>query len=192
MTIELSPSQSAALLDILTHHDTYQEIRDFRFPRRLDQYGPPFSATAGKPSNSPALQTLVSSFLITLPGLRDVPDEFWKVHSYDLIEALEESNLSESYDKGQIGSRKTLATAASALVEYPVRGVYGGFPKSDSINEEYDLSKAEELSRAFQDFLDGAIYGTALEETVQKAAETDQLSEHGPLVKGLHEFVLVK
>lgn len=188
----LSPSQSAALLDLLSHHNVYAEIRDFRIPGSLDHYGPPFTTSPNSPSNSPALQGLVSKFILKLPGLRDVPPEFWKVHIYDIIEGLENANLSESYDKGVIGTRKTVATAISALIEYPVRGTTAGFAKVKDPEHEYDLCKAEDLSRAFRDLMDASIYGSALDELIAKTAETDKLAEHPPLTQAAHEFLLVK
>lgn len=192
MTASLSPTQSAALFDILSHYDTYAEIRDFRFPGRLAHYGPPFDTHSGHPSTSPALQTLVTRYLLTLPGLRDLPGDWWKVQCHDIIENFEKSNLSESYDKGAIGSRKTLASAVSALIEYPVRGTFGGFAQVSDPDPHYSIDKAEDLARAFRDFMDGCIYGSVLEETVAKATETDDLSKHSSLLKGVHEFVLVK
>jgi hypothetical protein len=192
MSETLSPTQSAVLFDILTHHNTYGEIRDFRHPGSLRYYGPPFTIEPGKPSTSPSLQGLVSKFILNLPGLRDVPEDTWKVHIHDIIEALEQANLSESYDKGAVGSRKTLATAISALIEYPVRGTSGGFPKVPEPTHQYDLSKADDLARAFRNFMDESIYGTALEDLVVKTAETDRLADHEPLTQAVHEFILVK
>ena len=189
---KLSPGQSAALFDLLSHHNVYSEIRDFRIPGSLQNYGPPFKTEKERPSSSPALQGLVSKFLLSLPGLRDVPEEFWKVQLHDIIEGLEHANLSESYDKGVVGTRKTVATAISALIEYPVRGTSGGFSKVPDPDHNYDLSKAEDLSRAFRNLMDGSIYGTALDELVEKTAETDNLADHPPLIQAAHEFILVK
>jgi hypothetical protein len=188
----LSPAQSAALFDILSHHNTYAEIRDFRTPGSLDQYGPPFKAEVGKPSTTPALQGLVSKFLLKLPGLRDVSEDFWKVQIQEIIQELEVANLSESYDKGIIGTRRTVATAISALIEYPVRGTAGGFSKVQDANHQYDLSKAEDLSRSFRNLMDEIIYGDILERLVEKTAETDKLADHEPLIQAAHEFLLVK
>ncbi|KIX03968.1 uncharacterized protein Z518_07521 [Rhinocladiella mackenziei CBS 650.93] len=187
----LSSSQTAALFDILTHYNTYAEIREFRYPGSLAHYGPPFTTHDKKPSTSPALQILVSRFLLNLPGLNNLPEKWWKVQCREIIEHLERANLSESYDKGVIGSRKTLATAISALIEYLVRGTYGGFAEIKNRNYEYDITQAEDLARAFRDFLNDTIYGNALDELVQKTAETDNLEDHGPLTKAVHEFVLV-
>jgi hypothetical protein len=192
MTQVLSNAQIAALFDILTHYDTYAEIREFRNPGSLDHYGPPFTHEDGRPSTSPALQSLVSKFLLDLPGLNNLPEKWWKVQCHEIIESLEKANLSESYDKGVIGSRKTIATAVSALIEYPVRGAYGGFPEIKDRDTEYDTTKAEHLSRAFRDFMNDAVYGNILDELVQRTAETESLEDHGPLTKAVHEFVLVK
>ncbi|KKY19920.1 putative succinate dehydrogenase flavoprotein subunit [Phaeomoniella chlamydospora] len=161
------------------------------FPGSLKHYGPPFTAEDGKPSSSPALQALVSKFALPLPGLRDLSEDFWKIRVHELIEDLEKANLSESYDKGVIGSRKTLATAVSALIEYPVRGTFGGFAQVDNAHQHYDITKADDLQRGFRDFINGTIYGTSLEELVVKAGETDDLEEHPPSTKAVHEFVLV-
>lgn len=192
MSESLSATQSAALLDILTHYETYSEIREFRKPGALNHYGPPFTAESKTNSTSPALQTLVSRFALDLPGLKDVPEDFWKVQIHEIIEALEKANLSESYDKGSVGSRKTLATAVSALIEYPVRGTFGGFAEVDDPDDKYDLSSADDLSRGFRNFVDQCVYGSVLEDLVKKAAETDKLEEHSNSIKAVHEFVLVK
>lgn len=192
MAGNLSESQAAALFDILTHYNTYAEIRDFRNPDSLQAYGPPFTAKPNKLSTSPSLQTLVARFLLNLPGLKDLPEDFWKVHCNDIIQNLEDADLSESYDKGVIGSRKTLSTAISALIEYPVRGTYGGFAPVQDRRTEYNTNNAEDLSRSFRDFLDQCIYGTMLEDTVERAAETDQLADHEPVMQAVHEFMLVK
>lgn len=192
MSETLTAAQSSALLDILSHHDTYAEIREFRKPGALDHYGPPFTAESKTQSTAPALQALLARFVLDLPGLRDVPGEFWKVQVRGLIESLERANLSESYDKGSIGSRKTLSTAVSALIEYPVRGTYGGFAEVDDPDDKYDLGSADDIARGFRNFVDQCIYGSVLEDLVKKVAETDKLEEHSNMVKAVHEFMLVK
>jgi len=124
--------------------------------------------------------------------LKDVPSKLWTVQTFNMIEGLEAANLSESYDKGFIGSRKTLATAVSALLEYITRGTYGGFPNIKDASQQYDLSKAEDLEKAFRDFMDGVIYGDKLEKIIEKTAQTDKLTDHEPVIQALHEFMLVK
>ncbi len=188
----LSSTQTASLFDVLTHYDTYAQIREFRNPGSLARYGPPFTANKGTQSNSPALQSLVSRYLLNLPGLNNLPDKWWTVQCHEIIENLEKANLSESYDKGVIGSRKTLATAISALIEYPIRGTFAGFPELKDHNERYDLTNAEDLRRAFRDFLNDCVYGDILEQMVEKTATMDNIEDHPQLTKAVHEFVLVK
>lgn len=191
---KLSPDQQSALLDILSHAEVYQEIRDFRSPAGLTKYGPPFNTVNAQLSTSPSLQALVSKFVLTLPGLQNVSKEFWQNRVYTIIENFEKAELSESYDKGNLGIRKTLATAASALIEYLVRGVFAGLeePAIDDGHQEYNISDSKELAKAFRDMVHQIVYGYALDDMIAKAAETDQLADHLPIVQAAHEFVLVK
>lgn len=193
-TQTLGPAQLYSLLDILSHNEVYAEIRDFRSPGSLKHYGPPFSKAAGQASSFPSLQVLVSKFLLTLPGLQNVSEEFWQQRVRSLIEDLEKAELSESYDKGVVGIRKTLATAISALIEYPVRGVFAGFdePSADGDKRKYDVSKAEDLQLAFRDFMYRAVYGDVLEDLFVMAAKTDKLSDHTQIVQATHEYIVVK
>ena len=62
----------------------------------------------------------------------------------------------------------------------------------EDANPSYDITKAEDIGRAFRDFMNECIYGAALEELVQRAGETDNLDDHEPMIKAVHEFVLVK
>ncbi|KAL9534917.1 hypothetical protein SMMN14_00013 [Sphaerulina musiva] len=190
-TLTLSADQSKALFDILTHQQTYQEIEDFKYPGAIHNYGPPFQKNVASPQ-SPILQTLVSKFLIKLPGLRDVSPEFWKGRVDALVQELSEAELSESYDKGLLGIRKTLATAISALLEYPARGVLGGFPKEEvKRSTTYDTTNPEDVLQAWQDCVQQAVYGNLIDELFAKAAETDDLTKHDSLVQGMHEFMVV-
>lgn len=191
---KLQPEQNSALLDILSHAEVYSEIRNFRDQGTLEKYGPPFNHFNGEPSTSPTLQALLSKFVLTLPGLRDVSKEFWQDRIYAIIEDFEKAELSESFDKGNLGIRKTLATAASALIEYPVRGIFGGLeePIGDYGYQEYDLANPEDLSKGFGDFVHQAVYGDVIDDLVAKIVETDKLSEHLPIVQAAHEFILVK
>ena len=188
----LSPEQSKALFDILTHRETYTEIEEFKIPGAIHKYGPPFQDDTST-SASPILQTLLSKFVLKLPGLREVSPQFWKVQVEDLIQELSEAELSESYDKGVLGIRKTLATAISALIEYPARGCLGGFPKRDFQRaRQYDTTNPDDVLQSWQDCMQAMIYGDLIDELFVKAAETDDLSEHDSLVQGMHEFILVK
>jgi len=190
----LTPEQSHALLDILSHHEVYQEIRDFREPNALNGYGPPFTAKPGQPSNFPSLQGLVSRFLLRLPGLKDAPEAFWHSQCASIVTDLEKADLSESYDKGLIGIRKTLATAISALIEYPVRGIFAGFkvPEEHDPNQTYDRTKAADLQGAFSELMHQCVYGDMLDEMFRMAGETDKLEDHTDLVRAAHEYIIIK
>jgi hypothetical protein len=192
----LTSAQSHALFDILTHHETYAEIEAFKQPDAIKSYGPPFLDNVPSDATSPVLQTLLSKFILTLPGLRSVSQDFWRVRVEDLIQELSEAELSESYDKGVLGIRKTLATAISALIEYPARGALDGLPKDEDklrrTTEDYDVHKASDVLRSWQDCLQGLIYGDLVDKIFTRAAETPNLDEHPGLVRGMHEFVVVK
>lgn len=188
----LTPEQLKALFDVLTHQQTYKEIEEFKFPGAIHNYGPPFQDAVKSPQ-SPILQTLLSKFILKLPGLRDVSQEFWRGRVENLVQELAEAELSESYDKGILGVRKTLATAIAALIEYPARGVLGGFPREKvGRSAKYDISKSEDVLQAWQHCIQQAVYGDLVDELFAKAAETDDLTQHDSLVQGMHEFIVVK
>jgi hypothetical protein len=107
---------------------------------------------------------------------------------------LEKANLSESFDKGNFGIRKTLATASSALIEYPIRGLFGGLEELVERDgyDEYDITSPVDLSKAFRDFVHHAVYRDIIDDLVAKVAETDKLSEHLPIVQAAHEYILVQ
>jgi hypothetical protein len=191
----LSPQQSHALFDVLTHHETHDEIQRFKYPDGIENYGPPFENPDGTPSDSPILQTLLHRFVLQLPGLKDIKPEFWQKRVQSIIKQLGDAELSESYDKGTLGSRRTLSTAISTLIEYPARGVLGGLPKKPKHNEnseEYDISDPDDVIEAWDDFLQELIYGDMMDELFKRVSETDKLEEQRNLVKCAHEYILVK
>lgn len=187
----LSPEQTDALIDVLSHTALYDEVCEFKAPHAIQNYGPPFQDEKG--DSAPLLQTLLSKFVLTLPGLRDVAPDFWKTRVEKLVEELSAAELSESYDKGILGVRKTLATAASALLEYPARGCLGGFAKDESAfqQREYDATNPDHVLRAWQDFRQQLVYGQLWDRLFAKAAETDDLKKHEGLVQAAHEYVVV-
>ncbi|KAL1633673.1 hypothetical protein SLS56_002821 [Neofusicoccum ribis] len=189
---ELSPRQAHALFDVLTHHEVYSEIENFKWPDAIHQYGHPFAKDAAQPCTSPILRALLSKFALTLPGLSSVADVFWKERIQTIVEKLGAAELSESYDKGSVGMRKTLATAISALIEYPAKGALGGFPMKDvDAARAYDTSKPDDVMQAWDDFLQQLVYGGMIDELFTTCAETDNLEDHSPLVQAAHEFILV-
>ena len=188
----LTKDQKYALLDILTHDRTYKEIEQFKSSATIHQYGPPFQDNL-KPS-TPILQKLVTKCAVTLPGLRDVSPDFWKVRVQAVVADLATADLSESYDKGNLGIRKTLSTAVSSLLEYPTRGMLGGFPKDSAAFEDrdYDPHNPDHVLLAWQHFLQRLVYSDYFDTLYKRASETDKLSDHDSLLQCAHEFLIVK
>lgn len=179
----LTPAQLTDLLDVLSHYETYNEIEEFKTPGAIYNYGPPFQDTISS-SGAPILQSLLAKFVLKLPGLRDVPDQFWKGHVEPLIQELSEAELSESYDKGVLGIRKTLATAIAALIEYPARGILD-FPRKEiDSSRKYDVSNPEDVHAAWQDCVQELVYGDLIDRLVKRVGETEDLSQHEPVVQG--------
>jgi hypothetical protein len=121
--------------------------------------------------------------------------EFWQDKVKVLVAKLADAELSESYDKGAIGARKALATAISSMLEYVARGMLGGWPGTKTKEEgkaEYDISKADDILLAWNDALREVIYGDLLDEAFKKTAETGKLEDHTSLVRGAHEYILLK
>lgn len=189
----LSPQQANALFDILTHHQAYHEIQRYRYPDAIENYGPPFEITRGNTSDSPILQTLLYRFVLTLPGLKDINQDFWHRRIEDLVRRFGEAELSESYDKGAVGSRRTLATAIATLMEYPARGVLGGIPKREVTRkaDDYDLGDPEDVRQGWDDFLQEMVYGDLIPELETKIGETDKLEDQTMRVRAAHEYILV-
>jgi hypothetical protein len=179
----LTAAQVTDLLDVLTHYETYKEIEEFKVPGAIYNYGPPFQNDIPT-SQSPILQSLLAKFVLKLPGLRDVPEQFWKGHVEPLIQELAEAELSESYDKGVLGIRKTLATAIAALIEYPARGILD-YPRQEvDTSRTYDVSNPEDVHEAWQDCVQELVYGDLIDRLVVRVGETDDLSQHEPVVQG--------
>ena len=191
---ELSLAEASAFLDILMHHGIYSEIEDFKYEKAIHEYGYPFQCGGDVTPGTPVLQTLVTRFLLHLPGLEDVSQGFWPDRIEPFLAALSSANLSESYDKGGLGQRKTVATAISAFLEYPARGYFGGFLKKDlhSKDKKYNPKKPDDLVYAWEDFRQELVYGDLIDEMFKRTAETDKLEEHPPIVQGTHRYIVVK
>ena len=188
----ISPAQVHALFDIVTHHEAYDEIRNLRLPDTITHFGIPLESNNEGPT-SPLIQALLKRFILILPGLRDVSPDFWQRRIKELFTAFAKADLSESYDKGSIGIRKTLATASAAMVEVCARGSFGGYPKRklSRTNGTYDPRNLDDVALAWDDFLQQIVYGDLVGRMFVKAASTDQLADHEMLVQATHEYVLV-
>ncbi|KAG5914308.1 hypothetical protein E4U42_000550, partial [Claviceps africana] len=126
----LSPEQTTALLDILSHHETHREITSFTSPDTIAGYGFPFDddddddASTPAGSTAPILQLLLRR-LLPMPGLRDLPRAFW-AHVRTLLARLAGADLSSSYDKGSLGTRRVLAAGSSVVLGGVAGGLLGG------------------------------------------------------------------
>ena len=188
----ISSTRLYALFDILTHHEAYRETQALNELHTITHFGPPLEDKSDQPSD-PLIQALIDRFLVILPGLRDVPKNFWQYRIKEIFSALARADLSESYDKGSIGIRKTLATACAAIVEFCARGSLGGYRRRESAQarQTYDLANPDDVAKSWDDFLQQIVYGDLIDTFFAKAASTDQLTDHEPLVQATHEYVLI-
>lgn len=276
----LTPEQTHALFDILTHHETYSEIEAFKSAKGVLEHGFPFrneqqqaraaqrreiaapapttTATSGgggggltgfamslwgrsgssgatptpsapdsprvyTPSMAdadsasvsgsdaegdeedartlsalPVMQLLTSTFVMRLPAIKTLPRDFWAVRVQGLLSRFAEADLSESYDKGTIGARKTLASGAGSVIEMLSRGFLGGVGRgnagtatAESLRKKgYNIKDGQELVRAWEDVLEGLIYGDLVDGLFDHLAETDQLEAHSPAVEASSNYIV--
>ncbi|RDA89582.1 hypothetical protein CP533_3315 [Ophiocordyceps camponoti-saundersi (nom. inval.)] len=204
----LTAEQRRALLDVLTHHQTYSEIQAFQRPEAVINYGEPFEAIdddgdGGRDSGSPILQMLLTRFILPLPGIRQLPDSFWRVQVQGLLARLAEAELSESYDRGALGSRKTLATGSSALLEMVARGCLGGLArdeegtrtktktKTTTTGDGDDDDDGERLTRAWDEVLQGLVYGDLVDELFDHISQTDDIEGYSPVVASAIDYIII-
>ncbi|KAL9017486.1 MAG: hypothetical protein Q9185_005199 [Variospora sp. 1 TL-2023] len=188
----LTSEQSHALFDVLTSHEILTEIESLKHSETIATFGPPLQPTLSHEASSPLLRILLQSFILDLPGLRNVAAHFWTDSIRTLATALDSRNLSESYDKGTVGIRRTLSTATASIVESVARGRLGGYPKQEPKKDAtYDKANPDDVVRAWDDFLHRIIYGDLLDSMFVKAAETDKLSDHEPVVQAAHEYAVI-
>lgn len=159
-------------------------------------------------STSPLLQMLLTRLVLPFPGVRDLPREFWDVRMQGLLARFAEADLSESYDKGAMGTRKTLATGASSVMEMVARGLLGGVDRTGfdlkRVNGDddgkadtqrkggYDEGKAEDLSKAFADAWEQWAYGELVEELFDHVATTDDVEGHSPMMKAALDYAIIQ
>lgn len=197
-TDALTPAQLHALFDILTHYQAYSEIRGFRDPNTVSECGEPFVRPDGKPaprSATPVLQHLVTAFLLPFVGISNLSHEFWSVEAQGILGSFAEANLSESYDKGAVGTRRTLATIASSVIEATTRGCLGGHARHARTGEyvqqaSYDLSSAAALQEAWDNVLQELVYGDLIDELIDFETETEDLEAHSPAIEAAVRYII--
>ncbi len=109
-------------------------------------------------------------------------------------------NLSESYDKGAMGARKTLATGASSVIEMLSRGALGGVPRREKEeSEEAELAKraykrnsANGLNRAWEDLLEEMVYGNLVNELFDHMAKTPDVEAHSPAAQAGIDYIVMQ
>lgn len=200
----LTPAQLNALFDILNHNETYREVEGFKQAQAIRQYGYPFT-TAETPqrndppiyalaSTSPVLQLLLTKCILTIPGMSDLPADFWPTHFQSLMVNLADANLSESYDKGTLGTRKTLATGASVIHEALTRGLLAGVAKGEKVDlkaAKYDATQARELTQAYDDCIRELVHGDLLNELFDRLADTADIEGHSPAVAAAVDYAIL-
>ncbi|KAK1782394.1 PX-associated-domain-containing protein [Copromyces sp. CBS 386.78] len=197
----LTARQLHALFDILTHYGTYSEVECFKNANAISTYGYPFaSSTEGasepvikKESSVPLLATVLRAIVLPVPGVRDLPTGFWPLKFQGILTKFGEADLSESYDKGSLGSRKTLATAASVIHESVSRGLIGGLPKGSprDLNGHYDRAKAQDLVRAWEDVLHELVHGNLVEALFDRIAEKPDIEGHSLGVQTAVDYIII-
>lgn len=128
-------------------------------------------------STSPILQLLLTRIILPLPGVSEFPRSFWSIRVQSIMARLGEAELSESYDKGAMGTRKTLATGTSALVEMVGRGILGGVDReSNTVKDgKYDHGSADDLERAWGDVVQALVYGDLVNELFDHFVHSDDM-----------------
>lgn len=200
----LSAAELHALFDILTHYETYSEFVDLRYPDTAANVGYPFAKTAKDGSRvhvtkpaAPILHQLLSTFVTEMFALRSLPNTFWSVQVQGIFENLAEANLSESYDKGALGTRKTLCTVFSSILELVARGQLGGVQRqienTRSLKSNvYDLNRAESLIKAWDDVVQELVYGNLIDELFDHAANVSgNLEEHSPAAEAAVHYIVL-
>ncbi|OAA70125.1 hypothetical protein LEL_09941 [Akanthomyces lecanii RCEF 1005] len=155
-------------------------------------------------SEMPILQLLMSTFVMQLPAISTLSGEFWEVRLRGLLSRFADARLSESYEKGTMGARKTLATGWSSVMEMLSRGMLGGVkprqqhehvPEENQEKEakqrKYDVAKGQDLTRAWEDVLDGLVYGDLVDELFAHMARQPELEEYSSAVNASSHYIVI-
>lgn len=194
----LTDVQLRAMLDILTHHETYREIEKFKTAEAISQYGYPFTH-GSKPafkSSLPVAQLLLNRLYFPAPPMRLLPEDWFTVKMAGLMQRLGEVNLSESYDKASLGTRKTLATAVAAVAEAVARGMLGGFDTKTSTTsrwEDYDEARtlATDLVASWNFCIRDAVYGDLVDRLFFYARQSQDFDRFSREVGDSIEYIIM-
>jgi hypothetical protein len=187
-SFSLSPSQAHALFEILTHHEVYSEIEAWKWPD-------PIRNKENRQASSPPIRQMFKTFFVTLPGINKLSPDFWKIRAGNMLANFSEAELSESYDKGSIGIRKTLSTACAVVIETAARGYLGGCPGpgNQDVKDEskYNRTKAEDLKKAWDQVLHQIVYGDLIDDLFDAFAKLEKLDDLSPVVQAALKHILI-
>ncbi|CAE6418054.1 unnamed protein product [Rhizoctonia solani] len=192
----LTPTQAHALFNFLTHTQTLAEMQALKVPGRVSNSGPPFIPKLGPSTGEtlplPVLNFLLRRLALTLPGFQDVPKDVWSQHAQQILEALAAQDLSDSFDKGSISKRKILGFAVVIVAEYAIRGALGGVPGRGShrekVQDKWDPNNSADVLHAWDEMIYGFAYGSQMDELVELASQTDDLTKLPPMLQAAHQF----
>lgn len=194
MAAQLDPVQLNALFEILTHAESFSEVRDARNEADIANFGPPVTpAIRGVAPAFPVAQLVMSKFV----GQGLFSDAGWADHC-TMIQRLCAANLSDSYDKGFFGLRKNFATGLASGLESVVRGVLAGVPRDPNVNLEqlatkkYDIKDAGQLMQAWDDAVQGFLYGDLADRVFRVIEKTSDMDALPPVATAALEYVLIR
>lgn len=186
----LEAAELEALLEVLTHHATFAEIQDMKYENLVENFGPPLTSfNESKPTAFPLFQGITEKFVP-----RDaLTEEAWTSLA-GLWQRLAAINLSDSYDKGIMGLRKSGATAASASVESIVRGALTGAPKRGLSSEKrtYDRKDAQHLEQAWDDAVEEMVYGDLLSRVVESIKTSPNIEDIPPVASAALDLLIIQ
>ncbi|KAK8040176.1 hypothetical protein PG993_008587 [Apiospora rasikravindrae] len=195
---QLTGPQLQALFDILTHHETYREIESFKAPTAIARYGYPFATSTeggGPETAAPMLQLPFLRLMLSMPGVSNLPADFWNVKYRAVVQRFGEADLSESYDKASMGTRKTLSTASSAFFEAIGRGMLGGIPAPDASSAprrpDPDHPSAADLEAAFDFCIRDIVYGDLLERLFHYARQSQDFDRFSQEIGDSIEYIVI-
>lgn len=146
-------------------------------------------------STSPILQMLVTRAILPLPGISNLESDFYTIRLQGILSRLGACNLSESYDKSALGTRKTLATASSSIIEMLSRGAIGGLKKTGDgrvpVDEHFDMSKPEDIARSWDGFLNGIVYDDLIDRLFAHMTKTDDIDSYSLMIRGTVDHLIM-
>lgn len=194
MAAQLNPVQLNALFEILTHAECFSEVRDARNENDIANFGPPMTAAIrGVPPAFPVVQFIVSKFV----GKGLFSDAGW-ADQCAMVQRLCAANLSDSYDKGFFGLRKNFATGLSSGLESVARGVLAGAPRDPKVDlgqlatKKYDTKDAGQLIQAWDDAVQGFLYGDLADRVFRTLEKTSDLDALPPVATATLEYVMIR